>query len=135
MPAYPVLALLAGLALARAAAAVTRRPALRAGVLAALLAAVLAQPVAADLRTARVLGHDDTRTQARAWVLGHLPAGTRAVVEPGRSRSASSGPHLGRGSGRPRTRPGTTAGRRRASSARWARPAWIATARPGSAPS
>ena len=134
MPAYPVLALLAGLALARAAAAATRRPALRAGVLAALLAAVLAQPVAADLRTARVLGHEDTRTQARAWVLGHLPAGTRAVVEPA-FPIGFFGTHLAQGFGRRRTRPGTTAGPRRASSARSARPAWTATARPGSAPS
>jgi hypothetical protein len=82
MPAYPVLALLAGLALARVAAAVARRPVLRAGALAALLAAVLAQPVAADLHTARVLRHEDTRTQARSWLFGHLPAGTKVVVEP-----------------------------------------------------
>ena len=133
MPAYPVLALLAGLALARAAAAVTRRPALRAGVLAALLAAVLAQPVAADLRTARVLGREDTRTQARAWVLGRLPAGTKAVVEPAFPLGFFGTAPRARASRRRRTRPGTTAGPRRASSARSARRAWTATARPGSA--
>ena len=105
MPAYPVLALLAGLALARAAAAVTRRPALRAGVLAALLAAVLAQPVAADLRTARVLGREDTRTQARAWVLGRLPAGTKAVVEPA-FPLGFFGTHLAQGFAAPPNPPG-----------------------------
>lgn len=82
MPAYPVLALLAGVGLARLAGAVTRRPVLRALALAGLLAAVMAQPVAAGLRTGRLLGRDDTRQQARDFLVRTLPAGTRLVVEP-----------------------------------------------------
>ena len=82
MPAYPVLALFAGVAIARAAAALTTRPALRAGALAALVAAALVQPVIADVRTSRLLGREDTRAMTRDFVLNELPAGTPAVVEP-----------------------------------------------------
>ena len=73
--------------------------------LAALLAAVLAQPVAADLRTARVLGREDTRTQTRTWVLGHLPAGTQAVVEPA-FPPGFFGTHLAQGFAAPPNPPG-----------------------------
>jgi hypothetical protein len=82
MPAYPVLALLAAVALARAARALSARPAWRGAALVALLAAVLAQPVAAGLRTGRLLQRQDTRTQARDFLLRTLPTGTRIVVEP-----------------------------------------------------
>ncbi|HVL31496.1 MAG TPA: hypothetical protein VM299_04620, partial [Solirubrobacteraceae bacterium] len=82
MPIYPVLALLAGVALARAARALSSRPAWRAAALVALLAAVLAQPVAAGIRTGRLLGREDTRMEARKYLLRTLPEGTRIVVEP-----------------------------------------------------
>jgi hypothetical protein len=82
MPAYPLLVLLAGVALARVAQRVARRPALRAIVLVTLLAAILVQPVLADLRTGRLLGRDDTRQLTRDFVTTRLRAGTRAVVEP-----------------------------------------------------
>jgi Dolichyl-phosphate-mannose-protein mannosyltransferase len=82
MPAYPVLALLAGVALARVAARLPARPALRGGALLALLAGVLVQPVLADVRTGTVLGRQDTRQLARDFMARHLRAGTRVVVEP-----------------------------------------------------
>ena len=82
LPTYPVLALLAGIALAGLAARVPGRPWLRAGVLAALLLAVLAQPIAADLRTGRLLNRDDTRVLAREFLLAELPRKARIVVEP-----------------------------------------------------
>jgi hypothetical protein len=82
MPAYPALALLAGLALARLTARLPVRPALRAAVLLALTGAVLAQPVIADVRTGTVLDREDTRELTRDFMAGRLPAGTRVVVEP-----------------------------------------------------
>ena len=83
MPVYPVLALLAGVALAHAASLVSQRPPVRAAVLGLLLAAVLAQPLIADIRTARLFGRDDTRQMTRDFLLGTLPHNARVVVEPG----------------------------------------------------
>ena len=82
MPVYPVLALLAGVALAQAASAISRRPAVRAVALGLLLAVVLAQPLAADIRTARLFGNDDTRQMTRDYLLSTLPHNARVVVEP-----------------------------------------------------
>ena len=82
LPAYPVLALLAGVALARLARLSSTRPVVRAGVLALLLAAVLAQPLAADVRTARVLAREDTRQIARGFLDDRLPPDGRLVIEP-----------------------------------------------------
>src|SRR5205085_8390604 len=82
LPAYPVLVLLAGAAIAQAASAVAAlwarararrestesaaRPALAvAAVLGLLVLIAIAQSVAADVRSMRVLGHDDTRQSAR----------------------------------------------------------------------
>lgn len=83
MPAYPVLALLAGLAIARAAALVSRRPLLRGLALVAVTLAVVAQPLLADLRTGRAFGRPDTRELAREHLLRTLPPDARVVVEPG----------------------------------------------------
>jgi hypothetical protein len=82
MPAYPVLALFAAVALVRVTQLVSRRPVVRAAVLGGLLAAILIQPLLADVRTSRLLGREDTRAQARDFALARLPAGTRTVVEP-----------------------------------------------------
>ena len=83
MPVYPVLALLAGVALAQVASLMSQRPPVRAAVLGVLLAAVLAQPLIADIRTARLFGRDDTRQVTRDHLLGTLPHNARVVVEPG----------------------------------------------------
>ena len=82
LPAYPVLALLCGVALVRVAALVRVRPALRSLALAALTAAVLAQPVAADVRTATLLGREDTCQEARDFLVERFPIRLRMVIEP-----------------------------------------------------
>ena len=81
LPAYPVLCMLAAVALVRASELV-RQPATRAAALAVLTAVVLAQPLAADVRTAKVLGRDDTREQARDYLTERYPPELRAVIEP-----------------------------------------------------
>jgi 4-amino-4-deoxy-L-arabinose transferase-like glycosyltransferase len=104
LPAYPALAMLGAAAVGQAAdlvagrwqraqpargagelrsVAARARPArLAAAVAAALTVLLLAQPFAADVRSAQVLGRDDTRQQARDWVEAHYPPGLRASVEP-----------------------------------------------------
>lgn len=82
MPAYPMLALLAGIAIARLSRRVSSRPALRAGALALLVLAVLAQPLAADVRTARLFAREDTRQIARDFLVSRFPPWTRMVIEP-----------------------------------------------------
>jgi len=87
LPAYPALAMLAAAAIGQGAALITeswrRRPGW-AGVAAAggLTALVLLQPLAADIRSAQVLGRADTRQQARDWLEAHYPPELRASVEP-----------------------------------------------------
>jgi hypothetical protein len=102
LPAYPALAMLAAVALTRSAdllagalgrlrhdrAATVRRapaaasPALAAVLLAALTALALAQPLAADVRTALVLGREDTREQLRDYLVRDYPPELRVSVEP-----------------------------------------------------
>jgi hypothetical protein len=87
LPAYPVLALLAGSALAQAAtwlaALRPRLPAYAASALLALLVAIaVTQPLAADARSAAVLGHTDTRQIARQWLVDNQPSSLRVVIEP-----------------------------------------------------
>jgi hypothetical protein len=97
LPAYPALAMLVAAALTqaadavagllprrarRAAGALSRREQAAGIALAGLTLLVLAQPLAADIRSAQVLGRDDTRQQARDWIEEHYPPGLRASVEP-----------------------------------------------------
>jgi hypothetical protein len=89
LPAYPALAMLAAVAISQAAAwlASQRRPAgprpAFAGALAAVFtAAVLAQPLAADVRTAVLLGREDTLSQARAFLDEEFAPGLRVSIEP-----------------------------------------------------
>ncbi len=84
MPIFPIVALLAGYAGVQAVRWLgrDRRPAitgLAGGVLAALL---LAQSVAADVHNDAVLSRPDTRNLARSWMIAHIPAGAKVVVEP-----------------------------------------------------
>ncbi len=118
LPAYPALAMLAAVALVRAVDALPERRGrlpLRAAALAALVVVVLAQPVAADVRSALVLGREDTRLAGARLARGPLSAGAprgdraggaRALlpVEPGReparvalalSRPGTAGPRRG----------------------------------------
>jgi len=82
LPAYPVLALLAGVCLARTASRVSPRPAARRAALAVLLAIVLAQPLVADIRTAVLLGRTDTRKTTWDLLVDLLPSRTQVVIEP-----------------------------------------------------
>jgi hypothetical protein len=79
LPAYPVLALFAGYALAQASELARRW---RWPALCVLLALVMAQPLAADVRTMRLLGREDTRDLARAYLVERLPPASRVVIEP-----------------------------------------------------
>jgi hypothetical protein len=82
LPMYPVLALLCGLALVRLVR-VIRLPTLAQGALLALAtAAVLAQSVAADVRTTRLLGRQDTRQEARDFLTARFGPHLRIVIEP-----------------------------------------------------
>jgi hypothetical protein len=80
LPAYPALAMLAAVAVVRVAEAVPRR--WQAAATAGLALAVIAQPLLADVRTARVLGREDTLSQARAWLDATYPPGLRVSIEP-----------------------------------------------------
>jgi dolichyl-phosphate-mannose-protein mannosyltransferase len=102
LPAYPALAMLAAAAIGQAGELVAPRTTALKGdrpglgrhtrpypgrligavVITALTAAVLVQPLAADIRSAQVLGRDDTRQQARDWIEAHYPPELRASVEP-----------------------------------------------------
>jgi len=94
LPAYPALAMLGAVALTRVSDLIATRVQTRrahghgfrartaGAVLAGLSVLVLAQPLAADIRSAQVLGRDDTRQQARDWLEAHYPPELRASVEP-----------------------------------------------------
>jgi hypothetical protein len=87
LPAYPALAMLAAAAIGQVAELVAdsrrRRPGwVAAATAGGLTVLVLAQPLAADVRSAQVLGRADTRQQARDWLEAHYPPELRASVEP-----------------------------------------------------
>jgi Dolichyl-phosphate-mannose-protein mannosyltransferase len=89
LPAYPALAMLAAVAISQAAewiAAQRRpvgpRPAFAAALAAAFTVAVLAQPLTADVRTAALLGREDTLSQARAFLDEEFAPGLRVSIEP-----------------------------------------------------
>jgi hypothetical protein len=80
---YPVLALLAGYAVARAASVLrARAPRLELPALAVGCAILLWQPLAADARSMAVLGHSDTRAIARQWLAATYPREARIIIEP-----------------------------------------------------
>jgi hypothetical protein len=96
LPAYPVLILLASSAIAQAGQALGAiaerrrgapdgsgpRPAFAAAALALGIAIVVAQGALADIRSMDVLGHEDTRQQARTWLVDHYRSSLRVVIEP-----------------------------------------------------
>jgi 4-amino-4-deoxy-L-arabinose transferase-like glycosyltransferase len=75
MPIYPALSVLAGYALVQLSAR-------RVAVLAGVTALVCVQGAWASLHVDRVLGREDTRTQALAWIQANVPRGDSLVVEP-----------------------------------------------------
>ncbi|HEX8854533.1 MAG TPA: glycosyltransferase family 39 protein [Thermoleophilaceae bacterium] len=85
LPVYPALALFAGYAIVQAVGAVAAlrgRRLAAAGALAAVVLAALAQPLAADVRTMRLLGRTDTRQLARDYLVKTYPPRLRIVIEP-----------------------------------------------------
>jgi hypothetical protein len=82
LPMYPLLALLAAVALVQLASLIRNRPVVHGIAIAVLTALVLAQSLAADVRTSDVLGKEDTRQIARDFLERHYSPGTRVVIEP-----------------------------------------------------
>lgn len=85
LPMYPVIALLAGVGIVRLVQLIPgigRRYALSAAAVAVVTGLVLIQPVAADWRSMRVLGKQDTRQQARDYLVENYPESLRVVIEP-----------------------------------------------------
>jgi hypothetical protein len=82
LPAFPALAILAGLAVVAVIDALRARPRLRLAAGTALVAAMLAQGLVYSVHSNRVLSRDDTRNEARAWMVANVPAGSKVVVEP-----------------------------------------------------
>jgi len=102
LPIFPILCMLAasftmqvaraGIQLARGwrtggepgseGAARGRRTAFGVAITALLVAAVLAQGLIYSVHSGLVLSSADTRALTRNWMLEHIPAGTRVVVEP-----------------------------------------------------
>ena len=81
MPAYPILALFAGVAVAGVARAISPRGAVRAAVVALLVALIMAQPIVANIHTGGVMRKADTRELARNYMLEELPPRTKIVVD------------------------------------------------------
>jgi hypothetical protein len=93
LPAYPALAMLGAVALVRAAdlaagwiarrrRTFARSPRFAGALLVLLTLLVLAQPLAADVRSALVLGRTDTREQARRFLIERFPPELRVSIEP-----------------------------------------------------
>jgi 4-amino-4-deoxy-L-arabinose transferase-like glycosyltransferase len=83
LPVVPIALLLAasfGVAVARALA--RRAPAAATPALLLVAGALLAQGLVTSLHVDRVNARADTRGIGRAWLLAHVPAGARIVVEP-----------------------------------------------------
>jgi hypothetical protein len=79
LPIYPLLCLLAAWAAVETAARV--RPG-RAWAVAAVAALLCVQGLVFSIHNDVVLARDDTRAQARAWMVDNIPEGDRVVIEP-----------------------------------------------------
>jgi 4-amino-4-deoxy-L-arabinose transferase-like glycosyltransferase len=85
MPILPPLCLLAALfslQVSNALARRLRRPALAVPFTALLVAGLLAQGAVHSVHAGITLSRADTRNLTRAWMLAHVPAGAKIVVEP-----------------------------------------------------
>jgi hypothetical protein len=83
MPTFPIVALLGAygaVSVARWLMAARKVPA--AAVIAGTAILLLAQSVSTVLHSDRVLSRPDTRNLTRAWMVSHIPAGSKIVVEP-----------------------------------------------------
>jgi Dolichyl-phosphate-mannose-protein mannosyltransferase len=82
LPAYPALCVLAGYGVVALARAITTAPRRLAAIVTAAAAVLCAQGLVASAHVDAVLGREDTRAQARAWLASHVPAGAGVLVEP-----------------------------------------------------
>jgi hypothetical protein len=82
MPALPAIALLAAFAVVRVADLSRAGPRARTAVVAVGAVALVAQAVVHSVHVDRVLAREDTRGLARQWMVDHIPAGSKLVVEP-----------------------------------------------------
>jgi Dolichyl-phosphate-mannose-protein mannosyltransferase len=100
LPIYPLLCLLAAWAAVAAAERLLRRPAWAPAAVAGV--ALCAQGIVFSIHNDLVLGREDTRALARAWMVENIPAGTNIVVEPiapNQWAFDASGPSRATGSG------------------------------------
>jgi hypothetical protein len=83
MPVFPMVCLLAAYAMLELADALgRRRPALRPTFVALAAILLVGQGVIACLHNGIVLSRTDTRISTRQWMVAHIPAGSKIVVEP-----------------------------------------------------
>jgi hypothetical protein len=83
LPVFPIaIVLAASFALACVRWITARAPRLAAPAAVLVPLALLAQGLVTSIHTARALARPDTRGLLRAWLVAHVPAGERIVVEP-----------------------------------------------------
>jgi Dolichyl-phosphate-mannose-protein mannosyltransferase len=83
MPIFPLLALLAAYAAVELVRWLVRAERLRVPVAGAVVTVMLlGQSAVADIHSDAVLSRPDTRNLTRAWMVAHIPAGARVVIEP-----------------------------------------------------
>ncbi|MDQ6807567.1 MAG: hypothetical protein M3065_22035, partial [Actinomycetota bacterium] len=83
MPIMPIVAILAGYAAVELIRFISRARVVRPAFAAALVAVLLlAQSVTAVVHNDEVLSRPDTINATRAWMVNHIPAGAKIVVEP-----------------------------------------------------
>jgi hypothetical protein len=83
LPVFPLVCLLAAYAVLELVDALGgRRPVLRPTLLALGIVALCGQGLVYSLHIGLVLSRDDTRNLARAWMVDHVPSGSKIVVEP-----------------------------------------------------
>ena len=83
LPILPIVALLAAYGTVELARWLSRSRGLPVAVTGALAAVLLlGQSVVADVHNDSVLSRPDTGNLLRAWMVGHVPAGSRIVIEP-----------------------------------------------------